>query len=200
MEFYDFLCILLYERAFHFQDPRRASAASTASAAATLPHRLKMAYPPSLASATGLSSHRPNVELKHTGGSNCRLHISTASAASVKSGLRPDTTSSLSSNSISETQFDSPSAAGSSSSAASRTSAASTIQPHQTASAAASNNTVRRNLKPKLTTFCSPEAQIMESPMVARKSPQIEMSQSGNPAAVVNLASPHETTSILMNK
>ena len=196
MQFYDFLCILLYERSFHFQDPRRASAASTASAAATLPHRLKMAYPPNLASA----SHRPNVELKHTGGSNCRLHISTAaSAASVKSGLRPDATSSLSSNSISETQFDSPSAAGSSSSAASTTSAASTIQPHSQLAAAASNNTVRRNLKPKLTTFCSPEAQIMESPMVARKSPQIEMSQSGNPAAV-NLASPHETTSILMNK
>ena len=35
------------------------------------------------------------------------------------------------------------------------------------------NNTIKRNPtnKPKLTTFCSPEAQIMESPLVPKRSP-----------------------------
>ena len=142
-----------------------------------------MAYPPNLQQPPQPHHHRPNVELKHTGGSNCRLHLQ--NAASLKSGgqaasIRTDGTPSISSNS--ETQFDSPTASTTSQ------------QPQQP------QNTARpRNLKPKLTTFCSPEAQIMESPLVARKSPQIELS--GGPGLpTVNLSSPHETTSILMNK
>ena len=171
-----------------FQDPRRVGTASAAAASsATLPHRLKMAYPPNLQQQP--HHHRPNVELKHTGGSNCRLHISSNAASNpmVKSGgssqvasIRTDGTPSISSNS--ETQFDSPTASTTSQ------------QPQQP------QNTARpRNLKPKLTTFCSPEAQIMESPLVARKSPQIELSGHGSGPSV-NLSSPHETTSILMNK
>ena len=173
-----------------FQDPRRVGTASAAAASsATLPHRLKMAYPPNLQQQP--HHHRPNVELKHTGGSNCRLHISSNAASNpmVKSGgqaasIRTDGTPSISSNS--ETQFDSPTA--------STTSQGQPQQPQQP-----NSNTVRRNLKPKLTTFCSPEAQIMESPLVARKSPQIELSGHGSGPSV-NLSSPHETTSILMNK
>ena len=49
------------------------------------------------------------------------------------------------------------------------------------------NTTIKRNPKPKLTTFCSPEAQIMESPLVPKRSPpNIEAVMNSNNESILS--------------
>jgi hypothetical protein len=104
-------------------------------------------------------------QLQHTGGSNCRLHINNGSTNTSSTGSHSVTSSSSTksgsidssgTNYSQSTKFDGGSNSG-----------------HGTENNPEITSTIKRNPKAKLTTFCSPEAQIMQSPL--RKSPAADI-------------------------
>ena len=117
-------------------------------------------------------------KLQHTGGTNCRLHINNGSKSVVASAV--DTSSSSSSYTGHHGQQPQPQQQQ--------------PQKFDTSSCSSPTSTVKRNPKAKLTTFCSPEAQIMESPVNRPRKSQAELIQASN-----NGPNETTTTSILMH-